>query len=90
MERTPLGDDTVHIGAGFAANAGRVEFDPLPNSGVGETSHRNPATDPIPFPPTPGVDTIQVHPIMKQPDFWAVHSGSSAFGANKGITEGEV
>ncbi len=86
MERTPLGDFTVHIGAGFCANAGRVEFDPMPNSGVGEMSHRNPAADPIPFPPTPGVDTIQVHPIMKQPEFFTGHPER----APKGIQEGEV
>lgn len=87
--RTPLGDDTVHVGDGFAANAGKVEFDPLPNSGPGEMSHRDPATDPIPFPPTPGVGTIQVHPIIVETEFSDIYPSNHP-DRWKGIQKGEV
>lgn len=63
MKRQPLGDNTVHIGGPFiVANGGVVEFGRPENGGPGETSHRDPATDPIAFPETPA--SANVYPII--------------------------
>lgn len=89
LERTPL-DSIVLIGAGFCANAGRVEFDPSPNSGEG-TMHPNglfwsqPTFSggwPI-YPDTPA--SRNVDPIIKAADFF----GGPGKG-DHGIREGEV
>lgn len=89
MKRVPLGDMVNIGGPEFSANAGRVEFDNSPNSGVGETSHRNPASDPIAFPPSPGVDSLQVNPIIYDVQYGTDFPNNTP-NRWKGIQEGEA
>lgn len=95
MIRTPLGDGTVHIGDGFAANAGRVEFGSPENGGVGQNITdsffvNNPTFGsenwPI-YPPTPA--SKNVDPIIAKTEFFD-NFPSNHPDRFKGIQEGEL
>jgi len=75
MMRQPLGDNVVHVGGpDLVANAGAVEFGGPAQGPVGTTTMGagDWASDPIPFPGSPGVDSIQVHPIIYSPEESAI------------------
>lgn len=71
-EFQPLGDFTRNIGyPSFAANGGDVEFDRSPNSGAGRNFEggRTFGLAGLADPASPGIDSLQVDPILPDPRY---------------------
>ena len=91
MQRQPLGDGTVHIGGpDIVANAGRIELGGPAQGPTGEMRMADPASEPLPFPPTPGLDDNgNFHVTVIPPNYDGVYPYNGGERAWKGADGGD-
>lgn len=90
-ERTPLGDDVVHVGGPeVAANGGQLDYGGPAQGDPGQLSMGagSWSTTGLSFPASPSLEGLQVDPIVRRINYSAAYPANDGIDAWKGERPG--